>query len=142
MDDIEDGHWSPIHLSTNGPPISHLFFADGLILFGEASSMQVEAMISCMERFCSSSGLKVNRDKTKVCFSKNVHVTRALEMSNQIRVGLTSDLGKYLGIPLLHERASCAIFSSILEKTKQRLDRKSTRLNSSHSGESRMPSSA
>lgn len=36
-------------------------------------------------------------------------------------VGLTGDLGKYMGIPLLHKRASNISFAPILEKTQKKL---------------------
>ncbi|KAH1097488.1 hypothetical protein J1N35_014409 [Gossypium stocksii] len=37
---IEIGNWAPIRLVHNGPPLSHLFFADDLILFGHAEEHQ------------------------------------------------------------------------------------------------------
>lgn len=120
-DAIEEGEWSPIRLGASGPPISHLFFADDLILFGEATSRQVDTMLRCMDLFCSSSGQKLSHTKTKIYFSRNVHISRALAMSSQMGVSLTGDLGKYLGIPLLHKRATSATFAPILEKTSRRL---------------------
>lgn len=83
--------------------------------------MQVESMLRSLDRFCGVSGQKVSRDKTKVCFSKKVHVTRAIDMSNLMGVSLTGDLGKYLGIPLLHRRASAATFAPLMEKASRRL---------------------
>ncbi|KAK4283659.1 hypothetical protein QN277_000586 [Acacia crassicarpa] len=44
---VHDGHWKPIRLIRTGPPISHLFFADDIILFAEASMDQV-SMITIM----------------------------------------------------------------------------------------------
>ena len=36
-DAIEDGTWKPIQIRKEGPSISHLFFVDNFILFGETS---------------------------------------------------------------------------------------------------------
>lgn len=53
---VEMGHWKPIQASHSGPHISHLFFADDLILFSEASSTQATVMKGVMNLFCSLSG--------------------------------------------------------------------------------------
>ena len=34
---IEKGKWKPVKLNKTGPQLSHLFFADDLLLFAEAS---------------------------------------------------------------------------------------------------------
>lgn len=87
-----------------GPPISLLFFADDLLLFGQASLSQMEVIMKCMDIFCQASGQRVSVEKTRILVSKNVHHTRAMELSSVSGFGLTSDLGKYLGVPLLHGR--------------------------------------
>ncbi|KAK3219643.1 hypothetical protein Dsin_013613 [Dipteronia sinensis] len=40
------GSWKPVKIS-RGPAISHIFFADDLILFGQASLQQAEVMKDC-----------------------------------------------------------------------------------------------
>lgn len=37
LEAIEEGSWSPIRAGRSGPLISHLMFADDLLLFGKAS---------------------------------------------------------------------------------------------------------
>lgn len=48
--------WKPVQLSKNGPGISYLFFANDLLLFGEASLKQVEVMLECLNLFYGASG--------------------------------------------------------------------------------------
>lgn len=100
--EVTNGAWKPVVLSRGGPPISHLFFADDLLLFGEASSEQIGVMRSCLENFCSTSGQKVSLEKSRLLVSRNVHHARASQLSREVCISLTSDLGKYLGVPLLH----------------------------------------
>ena len=48
--------WKPIFLRRNGPAISHLFFANDLILFSEASVYQANIINKWLEILCQSSG--------------------------------------------------------------------------------------
>ena len=121
QDAINEGEWSPIKLTAMSPPISHLFFADDLVIFGEASTFQVDVMLRCLDTFCQATGQRMNKDKTRIYFSKNVHFTRAVEMSQRMGVKLTGDLGKYLGIPLLHKKLTLATCAPLLSKTQKRL---------------------
>ena len=42
---VEEGKWKPIKLNRYCPPLTHLFFADDLLLFGEASENQMEIIL-------------------------------------------------------------------------------------------------
>ncbi|KAF7830019.1 reverse transcriptase [Senna tora] len=99
---VSRGRWKPIGLGRTGPKVSHLFFADDLILFAEASMNQVEVVKDCINNFCISSGQKVNADKTRVFFSRNVSFLGGGTLSNALGFTSTNDLGKYLGVPLIH----------------------------------------
>ena len=64
--------WKPIGLSQRGPKLSHVCFADDLILFAEASVAQVRVIRKVLETFCLASGQKVSLEKSKIFFSSNV----------------------------------------------------------------------
>ena len=97
--------WKPIDLTKSGPKISHLFFADDILIFIETCLDQVQVVKTCLEIFCDASSQKVNAAKTKVFFfSRNVNHVQARELSQKLGFSLTSDLGKYLGVLLLHKR--------------------------------------
>ncbi|XP_028803541.1 uncharacterized protein LOC114758643 [Neltuma alba] len=66
-DAVNDNAWRPIHVTRHGPSISHLMFADDLLLFGEASESQANYMMDCLERFCKASGEKVAKIPALVC---------------------------------------------------------------------------
>lgn len=71
-DVVGTNKWKPIYINRIAPPISHIFFADDLVLFGDCSVGQIEVMLECLDKFCSSSREKVSKEKTKVFFSKKV----------------------------------------------------------------------
>lgn len=58
---VDDKIWKPICLSREGPHISHLVFADDLLLFSKASMEQVQIIQSILDMFCSISGQKVGK---------------------------------------------------------------------------------
>lgn len=72
QDAIDDGSWSPIVLG--GVSLSHLFFADDLILFAEASVSQALVIKNCLDHFCNLSGEKVNFSKSSMVFLERFEI--------------------------------------------------------------------
>ena len=107
--------WIPIKIARNGPPLSHLCFADDLILFAKATREQVRIIKGVLELFCKISGQKINQNKSCIFFSKNVSNSCQHELSSLMGFQLTNNLGRYLGVPFLHERAKALDFQFILD---------------------------
>jgi len=120
---VEHKVWNPIRLSRGGPLISHLAFADDLILFTEASLEQVELISNILDIFCKSSGQKVRKEKSRVFLSQNVGWHKKHELSESSGIQVTEDLGKYLGVPILHKKVTQHTyqFAVVLDKVNQRL---------------------
>lgn len=53
---VMEKKWKPISLSRGGPKLSHVCFADDLILFAEASVSQISIIRQTLEGFCNASG--------------------------------------------------------------------------------------
>lgn len=118
---VDHDIWKPIQLNRGGPKLSHLAFADDVILFAEASMDQVESITTILDLFCKSSGQKLSVEKTRIYFSKNVHWNVRCQISESFGFARIDDLGKYLGVPLLHKKMSKATYRSIIEKADRRL---------------------
>ncbi|RDX83613.1 putative ribonuclease H protein, partial [Mucuna pruriens] len=61
-----------------------------------------------------------------MCFThhldkRNIHNSRAIELSRISGFCFTSDLGKYLGVPMLHGKKKKETYAYLLEKTQHRL---------------------
>ena len=107
---VNVGKWHPIMLSRTGTPLSHLFFADDLLLLAEATVEQAKVISTILADFCFCSDAKVNTSKTLLYFSKNMGARDISSIANLLGFSVTSDLGKYLGVPLHHSRVSTKMF--------------------------------
>ncbi|XP_024158077.2 uncharacterized protein LOC112165700 [Rosa chinensis] len=118
---VDVGLWRPVRASQSGPKVSHLFFADDLMLFAEASPNQAAALKNCLDIFCSLSGQAVSYEKSLIYCSPNTCKSIASAISRTCGSPLTNDLGKYLGMPLIHSRVNKHTYNGIFDKVQNRL---------------------
>ncbi|QHO13640.1 Putative ribonuclease H protein [Arachis hypogaea] len=119
---VDHSFWKPIKLNREGLELSHLCFADDLILFAKATMDQAEVINKVLEAFCSSSGQKVSNEKKRAFFSNNMGNNVRSQISSILKFPRTDDLGKYLGVPLLHSKVSKNTYSDIINNITSRLD--------------------
>ncbi|CAN1826458.1 Putative ribonuclease H protein At1g65750 [Linum perenne] len=115
------GNWRPITLSPGGPKLSHLFYADDLILLSEASSSQAGVILNCLDDFCGASGQTVSNEKSVFFCSPNTPRGLASDISTVLGFPLTQNLGQYLGVPILHERTSPQTYQGIVDRISHKL---------------------
>ncbi|CAN1783159.1 hypothetical protein LINPERHAP1_LOCUS16181 [Linum perenne] len=97
---VNNRQWQPIKVSRNGPGLSHLFFADDLLIFGKASVAQAQFMSKVFVDFCASSGQKVNAAMSLLFVSKKTPLALKQQLGNITGFKLTDNLGRYLGLLL------------------------------------------
>lgn len=101
---VEEGSWKAVKHARYSPSLSHIFFADDLILFGEASLSQARIMADILKLFCLVSRQKINTQKSLLFTSRNTpNHTRSL-LSHTFDILFTEDLGLYLELRVLHGR--------------------------------------
>lgn len=111
---ISKKEWSPMRVGRSGPEISHLMFADDLLLFSEASKNHVEQVMNCLNKFCTMFGQKVSGEKTSIFFSKNVRQEIRQEICISTGFKNTTNLGDYLGAPIIHGRAGRETYKKVI----------------------------
>ncbi|KAH9667242.1 putative ribonuclease H protein [Citrus sinensis] len=115
------GDWQPIRLARRGTPLTHLFFADDLLLLAEVNFEQAGVINMVLNTFCQSSEAKVNKTKSQVFFSKNISARSMKRIGADLGFPITKDLGMYLEMPLLHTRVSQHTYQNIIDKVERRL---------------------
>lgn len=118
---VNAGEWKGIKFANQGPSISYILFAHDIILFSKASCEQAPIMKECIETFCKLSGHKINYDKSMVYCSDKLDRHIATKIARICGSPLTSNLGTYLGVPIIHSRVIKGTYRNIIDKMQKRL---------------------
>ena len=117
---VQNGEWKPLTVAKKAPKLSHLFFADDLVLFAKASLDQVAVISKVLDNFCAFSGHRISKEKTTIFFSKNTDPVVASQIGDGFGFQITNNIGKYLGVPLIHGRTTTNSYSYLVDKLQMR----------------------
>ncbi|KAG8373223.1 hypothetical protein BUALT_Bualt11G0001300 [Buddleja alternifolia] len=118
---VQRKDWVPVSVCRGGPKISHMFFADDIILVAKTRTKCANSIKSILDQFCSASGLKISLNKSKVFYAPKTRTEIQQEMTCILAIGSTRHLGKYLGVNVLHSRNTCANYRELVDKVQNRL---------------------
>ncbi|OMP07401.1 reverse transcriptase [Corchorus olitorius] len=113
--------WKTVKASRGGHGVSHIFFADDLVLFSQANTEQVAVVKDSLDIFSRWSGQTVSLVKSKIFITKNTPRRLMNEICEASGIARTDDLGRYLGVPLLHGRVAKKTYWGLVEKVQSRL---------------------
>jgi len=94
------GSLQGIKVAPLSPPISHLLFADDVMIFTRAKVQDVNAILNCLSTYSKWSGQCINLSKSVVFFSKNCSVNAISDVNGILNLPLIPVRAKYLGIPI------------------------------------------
>ena len=108
-------HVFGIHPLGNAPLITHISFADDVLLFFDGTDQSLQGLLSILDNFNNCSGLGINRSKTAVFFYGGDRVrNRASAASHGISQG--SFPIRYLGVPLTTKKLRKQDYQPLLDK--------------------------
>lgn len=118
---IDYGLWNLIKIATRGPPLSHLLFADDIILCTKVDSTSCIKISRIFEHFHTVSGQKISIIKSKLFFSKNTPPSAKVMAKTVLNIQEGHEFGKYLGYPIFTQHPSKHDFQYLLDNFKTRL---------------------
>lgn len=83
------------------PSVSHLMFADDLLLFDTLDNHTVDSLQDILQTYAKWSGQQANLNKSSILFSKGVDEDRKVEVATRLGVKQMQTDDKYLGFHLL-----------------------------------------
>lgn len=102
------------HPRTEDLDISHLMFADDIMVFFDGSSSSLQGVSDTMDLFASWSGLKMNCEKTQLFTAGLEPADSAFMLNSGFAIGSLPI--RYLGLPLMSRKLRVSEFSSLTDK--------------------------
>ena len=116
----EEGSIKGIKVSRGCPRINHLLFADDTMFFLRADKKSCEALNRILVRYEEVSGQSINTAKSSIKFSRWTLATIKVSVKDTLDIQQEGGVGKYLGLPEHFGRKKRDLFSSIVERIKQK----------------------
>ena len=110
-----------IKTSISGPTISHVMYADDVVLFSKASSKDTASLVKTLEKYCRWLGQCINRNKSGVYFSKHTHSQAQRSIKSILQVKSLKKEAVYLGAPMFLSRAPSKDFAFLQDKLEAKL---------------------
>lgn len=117
----KEADWTRVKASWSGLGFSYIFFADDLLLFANTSQGNIKAISEVLDEFCSLTGQKISLAKSKIFFFANTSEEDKERVVQHLGIVETSNLGKYLGFPILHNWRRRNDFQFVVESVQSKL---------------------
>lgn len=109
-----------LHPKCSEPRVTHLLFADDLLVFSDGSRHSLTGITSVLKEFKLMSGLEMNAAKSELFFRGYNEIEQAvLRDISGIKIGAFPT--RYLGLPLNPSRINMATLQPFLERITSRL---------------------
>ena len=115
------GNLHGVRMNVTGPAISHMMFADDIMIFAKANRKEVEVVDDCLKSYCQWSGQLINRDKSGLFFSKLVHRNCKHWIKAELQMSRLPLDAFYLGSSLFSSKSKTKDFNFLIERIDSKL---------------------
>lgn len=105
-----------VKVSRSAPSISHLLFADDIMIFSRANRQEVAVIGEILSKYSRWSGQRISYGKSALYRSENSNPDLVVALCDFIQVKAMSASDKYLGLPLFVGRSRKKSFEDIKAK--------------------------
>ncbi|PKU84741.1 integrator complex subunit 11 [Dendrobium catenatum] len=92
--------------------ISHLLYADDLLVFGEASPRNCNNLLKIINIFTKASGLHINLDKSSLLLPKHLNI--ATDICRSLSLSYKESI-TYLGVPIFFRKLNISDISPLID---------------------------
>lgn len=122
-----DGTLRGIKVARGSPRVNHLLFADDTMIFCHATKENSQKLSSLLLQYEKASGQKINSEKSSITFSAKTPTETKDLVKDILKISKEGVSGKYLGLPEHLDRKRRDLFTSIVDRIRQRAATRSTR---------------
>ncbi|CAA7029802.1 unnamed protein product [Microthlaspi erraticum] len=127
----ETGQLSGVRVAMGSPRVNHLLFADDTMFFCKSNAKTCKVLKEILDKYEEASGQKISCQKSTITFSKKTSREVKRSAMNILGIHHEGGQGKYLGLPEAFGRKKKDLFSSVVDRIRQRAISWSSKLLSS-----------
>ena len=110
-----------IGMSSSGPRVHHMLFADDSLLMCKANELESKEVVECLKAYGETSGHRINFQKSSIIFGAQVPNTLKDQVKQILSITTEGGDGTYLGLPECFKGSKRDLLSFIREKLQARL---------------------
>lgn len=122
-----EGSLLGVRVARKSPRISHLLFADDTMSFCSATPSNCSTLHKILLDYEQASGQQINKNKSSVTFSGKTPAAMKDNAKSILGISKEGGLGKYLDLPEHFGRRKKDLFTSIVDRIRQKAASWSTR---------------
>lgn len=117
----QNGLISGVKLSRLSPKVTHLMYADDLVIYTKATPEEATHVSHCLRHYCHWTGQAINWHKSAIHFSSNTPTLARTEICHTMGIQECQHKETYLGHPFCKFKSKSKVYKVVLEKMENKI---------------------